>query len=100
MKTSMNQTIKKRRALLFAMSAKKHGDDAQRSFNYTKQKVKGNPLDTEGEHLTSLQDGLLLMCDANIALRQQLGAVTAIVVSGQVFNERTNQQLEKVLRER
>jgi hypothetical protein len=28
----------------------------------------------------------------------QLGAITAIVVSGQLFNERTNAQLEKVLR--
>ena len=38
------------------------------------------------------------MCDANIALRHQLGAITAIVVSGQLFNERTNAQLEKILK--
>jgi len=36
--------------------------------------------------------------DANIALRHQLGAITAIVVSGQLFNERTNQQLERIIK--
>ena len=40
------------------------------------------------------------MCDANIALRHQLGAITTIVVSGQLFNERTNTQLDKVLKKR
>lgn len=45
-----------------------------------------------------LQEGLIQMCDANIALRHQLGAITAIVISGQLFNERT--KLEKVLRDR
>lgn len=38
------------------------------------------------------------MCEANIALRKQLGAVTAIVLSGQLLNERTNQQIEKLLK--
>jgi len=37
------------------------------------------------------------MCDANIALRKQLGAVTAIIVSGQLFNERTSKQIEKLM---
>ena len=45
-----------------------------------------------------IQEGLIQMCDANIALRHQLGAITAIVVSGQLFNERTNTQLEKILK--
>jgi len=35
------------------------------------------------------------MCDAIIALRHQLGAITAIEVSGQLFNERANAQLAK-----
>jgi hypothetical protein len=38
------------------------------------------------------------MCDANIALRKQLGAMTAIIVSGQLMNERTNKQLGFLLR--
>jgi hypothetical protein len=35
------------------------------------------------------------MCDANIAMRKQLGAMTAVILSGQLLNERTNQQIEK-----
>ena len=36
------------------------------------------------------------MCDANIALRKQLGAMTAIIVSSQLMNERTNKQIEEL----
>lgn len=53
---------------------------------------------TTEEQVKRLQEGLIQMCDANIALKHQLGAITAIVVSGQLFNERTNAQLQKLLK--
>ena len=44
-----------------------------------------------------LQEGLIEICDANIALRKQLCAMTAIIVSGQLFHERTDRQLKKFM---
>ena len=55
-------------------------------------------MDTDGERLTSLQNGMMNLCDGLISLRKQNGAITAIVVSGQLLNERTNAQLEKIIR--
>jgi len=93
-----SRLLRKGGALLFARSAKKHGNDAHKSFNDAKQKIKGNPLDTDGERLASVQYGLMDLCDGLISLRKQNGAITAIVVSGQLLNERTNAQLEKIIR--
>jgi hypothetical protein len=67
-------------------------------LNSAKNVLRPRPNDTTEEQVKRLQEGLIQMCDANIALRHQLGAITTIVVSGQLFNERTNQQLEKILR--
>jgi hypothetical protein len=95
-----SRLLRKGGALLFARSAKKHGDDAHKSFNDAKQKIKGNPLDTDGERLNSLQNGMMNLCDGLISLRKQNGAITGIMTTAVLLNERTSQQLEKVLRER
>ena len=93
-----SRLLRKGGALLFARSAKKHGDDAHQSFNDAKQKIKGNPLDTDGERLNSLQDGLQDLCDGLISIRKQNGAITGIMTTAVLFNERTSQQLEKALK--
>jgi len=93
-----SRLLRKGGALLFARSAKKHGDDAHQSFNDAKQKIKGNPLDTDGERLNSLQDGLMNLCDGLISLRKQNGAITGIMTTAVLLNERTSQQLEKALK--
>ena len=93
-----SRLLRKGGALLFARSAKKHGDDAHKSFNDAKQKIKGNPLDTDGERLNSLQDGLQDLCDGLISIRKQNGAITGIMTTAVLFNERTSQQLEKALK--
>tara|TARA_B100000787_G_scaffold162686_1_gene143692 strand:+ start:1548 stop:1886 length:339 start_codon:yes stop_codon:yes gene_type:complete len=93
-----SRLLRKGGALLFARSAKKHGDDAHKSFNDAKQKIKGNPLDTDGERITSLQEGLLDLCDGLISIRKQNGAITGIMTTAVLFNERTSQQLEKIIR--
>ena len=83
---------------LFARSAKKHGDDAHQSFNDAKQKIKGNPLDTDGERLASVQEGFLDLCDGLISIRKQNGANTGIMTTAVLLNERTSQQVEEALR--
>ena len=93
-----SRLLRKGGALLFARSAKKHGDDAHKSFNDAKQKIKGNPLDTDGERLASLQDGLQDLCDGLISIRKQNGAITGIMTTAVLFNERTSQQLGKIIR--
>lgn len=93
-----SRLLRKGGALLFARSAKKHGDDAHKSFNDAKQKIKGNPLDTDGERLTSLQDGLQDLCDGLISIRKQNGAITGIMTTTVLLNERTSLQLEKIIR--
>jgi hypothetical protein len=67
-------------------------------LNSAKNVLRPRPNDTTEEQLKRLQEGLVQMCNANIALRHQLGAITAIVVSGQLFNERTNAQLERIIK--
>jgi hypothetical protein len=94
---SESRLLRKGGALLFARSAKKHGDDAHKSFNDAKQKIKGNPLDTDGERLTSLQDGLMDLFDGLISIRKQYGAITGIMATAVLLNDRTNKQMKKVL---
>jgi hypothetical protein len=94
---SESRLLRKGGALLLARSAKKHGDDADKSFNDAKQKIKGNPLDTVGEHLTSLQDGLMDLCDGLISIRKQNGAITGILTTAVLLKDRTNKQMKKVL---
>ena len=93
-----SRLLRKGGALLFARSAKKHGDDAHKSFNDAKQKIKGNPLDTDGERLTSLQYGLVDLCDGLISIRKQNGAITGIMTTAVLLNERTSEQLERIIR--
>ena len=52
------------------------------------------------EQVKRLQEGLVQMCDANIALRHQLGAITAIVTTAVLLNERTNRQLKRMDRDK
>ena len=83
-------------ALLLARSAKKHGDDATRSLNDAKRKIKGSSLHSDEERLKGIQDGLQDLCDGLISMRKQNGAITGIVTTGLLLNERTNRQLRKM----
>ena len=82
----------------YGLRARNEGKKVEMELNSAKNALRPRPNDTTEEQLKRLQEGLIQMCDANIALRHQLGAITAIVVSGQLLNERTNAQLEKVLK--
>ncbi|MCS5551625.1 MAG: hypothetical protein NZ811_08940 [Gammaproteobacteria bacterium] len=79
----------------YGLRARNEGKKIEMELNSAKNILKPRPNDTTEEQLKRLQEGLIQMCDANIALRHQLGAITAIVVGGQLLNERTNTQLER-----
>ena len=91
--------LRKGIATAYAVRARNEGKKVEMELNSAKNALRPRPNDTTEEQLKRLQEGLIQMCDANIALRHQLGAITAIVVSAQLFNERTNTQLEKIKRE-
>ena len=85
-------------ATAYGLRARNEGNKVEMELNSAKNALRPRPNDTTEEQVKRLQEGLIQMCEANIALRHQLGAITAIVVSGQLFNERTNAQLERILK--
>ena len=80
------------------LSAKRHGDDATKSLNNAKRKILSSSLDTEEQRLKSIQDGLLDLCDGLISMRKQNGAITGIVTTSALLNERTNSQLSDAIK--
>ena len=92
-----SRLLRKGGVLLLARSAKRHGDDASRSLKDAKRKIKGLPLDTDNERLKSLQEGLQDLCDGLISIRRQNGAITGIVTTAVLLNERTDKQVQKLL---
>ena len=93
-----SRLIRKGGVLILARSAKRHGDDATKSLNNAKQKIKGSTLDTAEDQLKSIQDGLLDLCDGLISMRKQNGAITGIVTTSALLNERTNSQLSNAIK--
>ena len=93
-----SRLLRKGGALLLARSAKKHGDDATRSLNDAKLKIKGSSLDSDEERLKGIQDVLQDLCDGLISMRKQNGAITGIVITAVLLNERTNAHIRKLLR--
>jgi hypothetical protein len=97
---SESSLLRKGLAVTHGVRARSQGKKIEMELASAKNILRPRPNDTTEEQLKRIQEGLVQMCDANIALRHQLGAITAIVVSGQLFNERTNTQLDKVLKKR
>ena len=95
---SETRFLRKGIATTYGLRARSEGNKIERELGSAKNLLRPRPNDTTEEQLKRLQEGLIQMCDANIALRHQLGAITAIVVSGQLFNERTNAQLERIIK--
>ena len=90
-----SRLLRKGGVLILARSAKSYGDDATKSFNNAKQKIKGSTLDTEKERLESIQNGLIDLCEGLISMRKQNGAITGVITSAALFSERTNKEIKK-----
>ena len=93
-----SRLLRKGGVLILARSAKRHGDDATKSLNNAKRKILSSSLDTEEQRLKSIQDGLLDLCDGLISMRKQNGAITGIVTTSALLNERTNSQLSNAIK--
>ena len=93
-----NRLLRKGIATAYAVRARNEGKKIEMELNSAKNSLRPRAGDTTEQQMKRLQEGLIQMCDASIALRHQLGAITAIILSGQLLNERTNAQLESILR--
>lgn len=93
-----SRLLRKGVATAYAMRARNEGKKVEQNLSNAKQTLRPRSNETTEEQIKRLQEGLIEMCDANIALRKQLGAMTAIIVSGQLLNERTNKQIGILLR--
>lgn len=87
-----SRLLRKCDVLLLARSAKKHGYDATRSLNDAKPKIKGSPLNDDNERLKSLQESLQDLFDGLISMRKQNRAITGIVTTAVLLNQRSNRK--------
>jgi Mg2+ and Co2+ transporter CorA len=82
------------------MKVRNEGKRLERSAGLAKTALRYKPSDTTEEQLRRVQDGLSELADVTVSQRRMIGHLTSIVVSGQLFNERTNRQLGKLLKNR
>ena len=90
-----SRLLRKGVATTYAMRARNEGKKVEKNLSNAKQTLRPRSNESIEDQVKRLQEGLIEMCDANISLRKQLGAMTAIIVNGQLMNERTNRQLAR-----
>lgn len=93
-----SRLLRKGVATAYAMRARNEGKKVEQNLSNAKQTLRHRPKESIDDQVKRLQEGLIEICDANISLRKQLGAMTAVIVSGQLMNERTNKQIEKLVK--
>ena len=90
-----SRLLRKGVAVAYGLRARNEGKKVEQNLSNAKQTLRPRSNESIEDQVKRLQEGLIEMCDANISLRKQLGAMTAIIVNGQLMNERTNRQLAK-----
>ena len=93
-----SRLLRKGVAATFGIRARNEGKKVEQNLSNAKQTLRPRTNESIEDQVKRLQEGLIEMCDANISLRKQLGAMTAIIVSGQLMNERTSKQFDKLFR--
>ena len=93
-----SRLLRKGVAATFGLRAKNEGKKVEHNLSNAKQTLRPRSNETAEEQIKRLQEGLIEICDANIALRKQLGAITAIIVSGQLLNERTHEKVSTLFK--
>ena len=93
-----SRLLRKGVAATFGLRAVNEGKKVEQNLSNAKQTLRPRSNENAEEQIKRLQEGLIEICDANIALRKQLGAITAIIVSGQLFNERTHEKVSTLFK--
>ena len=95
-----SRLLRKGVAATFGLRARNEGKKVQQNLSNAKQTLRPRSNETAEEQIRRLQEGLIEICDANIALRKQLGAMTAIIVGYGLFNNHQVQKLKKILQKK
>lgn len=93
-----SRLLRKGIATAYAVRARNEGKKVESELSSAKNLLRPRSGDTAEEQVVRLQEGLIQICDAHIAMRHQLGAITAIILSGQLMNERTSKQMEQLIK--
>ena len=64
--------------VFFGLRARNEGKKVEQNLSNAKQTLRHRPNESIEDQVKRLQEDLIEMCDANIALRKQLGAMTAL----------------------
>ena len=92
--------LRKGAALAFAARARSDGLKLERKLASAKETLRPRAGDSLQEQLKRIQEGLFEICEAQLEQRRLLGNLTAIVVSGQLLNERNSATLQRIERGR
>ena len=93
-----SRLLRKGAALTFAAKARSEGQKIEKEINSAKQTMRPKVGDSVEDQVKSLQEGLMSVGDAMVAQRKMIGALVAICLSGQLINERTSKQIEKLVK--
>ena len=88
--------LRKGVATAYAIRARNEGKKVEQNLSNAKQTLRPRSSETAEEQVNRLQEGLIEMCDANIALRKQLGAMTAIMIIAVLLNERNCHRIKRL----
>ena len=81
-------------AATFGLRVRNEGKRVEQYLSNAKQTLRPRSNETVEDQVRRLQEGLIEMCDASIASKKQLAAMTAIILNGQLLTERTNKQIK------
>ena len=93
-----SRLLRKDVALTFAAKARSEGQKIEKEINAAKQTMRHKVGDSVEDQVKSLQEGLMSVGNAMVAQRKMMGALVAICLSGQLLSERTNKQMEQLLK--
>ena len=90
--------LKRGSALLFSRNAQMHGNQAEQHFKIAKQKLTVSESTKPEDKQKLVLEGLSHICDGLISLRNQNGAITAIVTTSAVLGEKGHRKMNRSLR--
>ena len=93
-----SRLLRKGVAATFGLRVRNEGKRVEQNLSKAKRTLRPRSNETIEDQVKRLQEGLIEMCDASIASKKQLAAMTAIILNGQLLMERTNKQIKNLFK--